>query len=428
MSSTLAVEKGLPPGLWLPTAHESTEQYRSEVFNHSNHPYEDIIDYGAFAVALIVLDSPRTERVSYMPSQKDIDKLFGAGYGISRPRLGSEYGGVARLQQALGWYPKGYRPPKEELITRLKWMASYALDPETDLDRSTVDEVLRWGAQRDLLPSSPVSYKILGDTIGNVRKIFAIEKPNSPKQYTFSDVYRFGALVLKDNATPPTDIELDRHYGDYFHAKPDQAIRAFFGTTTKFWLEFGLLTKVPQLDQELVRNFGIRYAIENDGQAPNKPIVEKMSELRTFPSALAIARNFGGIINYQQVVQEGYQEYLKLHGELVEQGVTEEVVRLVCRKYEAGEAFSGHLKDHASTMAKVSMPTSGARYVRRLITSGLDLEDQDIYDMQLEDLLHAFRRTGIKRDATHFALELVPRINVDEVLNRAPFYNDLKAA
>jgi hypothetical protein len=61
MSSILAVHEGLPPGLWVPTSDESTDQYLIENFNHANHDYEDIVDLGAFIVALHSLQ--RTKRV-----------------------------------------------------------------------------------------------------------------------------------------------------------------------------------------------------------------------------------------------------------------------------------------------------------------------------------------------------------------------------
>lgn len=83
MNSILATEKGLPPGLWLPRAEEPTEKYLRENFSRSDLTDEDVLDYGMFVVALIVLDKNCSGRISTAPSTDDFNDLSGQGYGIS---------------------------------------------------------------------------------------------------------------------------------------------------------------------------------------------------------------------------------------------------------------------------------------------------------------------------------------------------------
>ena len=101
MNSILAVERGLPPGLWLPLAEETTEQYLRENFDHQGHEYADIVDYGAFIVAMTLLGSRESGRTCMMPNTYDMNELYDAEHIPALQRL-SGIGNVVRYKALQG--------------------------------------------------------------------------------------------------------------------------------------------------------------------------------------------------------------------------------------------------------------------------------------------------------------------------------------
>lgn len=420
MNSILAVEKGLPPGLWVPLPDGPTDRYRTENYRRNDLPYEDIVDLGAFAVARIMRAAPETGRVSFMPRKQDVDEMFHDGFGLSSRRLQRFYGGIRRLDYALGFYPDGVTPSREDLFKRLRWMATYALDLEQDLHGSKdIRQVIKWGTDRDLLPGVAVIYSSLGDAATiDIQRIFAIEKPNSRQQLTYLDVYRFGAQVLKDNqGVPLSQIELDERYKGYFLAKPYNVVRSFFSSMNKFWMEFGLVTDTKGMGKKELGDIGIRHAIQTGVSEFTDKIVANLSAQNKFPSEAPLRRFFKGIPGYRKYVTDKYGTYLALRDELVTQKVLPEVVQLACQKFEATDEFKGWLKQHTSVLQALSQDLPSARYALRIMERGFDLLDEAIFEMQFIDLKNRLKTLGIKEEAdVRFVFTVIPRFDPDEAL------------
>ena len=178
MNSILEVGKGLPPGLWLPRAEEPTEIYSRTTFNHKNHDFADLLDYGAFVTALAMFDAERSGRICLMPNLKDFDSLFEAGYGLSEKNVKLN-GGIKKIQLALGFYPEGYTPVKEQLITRFKWLYEYALplaEGDEAVKHMSMEDIINWGSARRLTPSTKICYPALNGDTSNLRMLLGIDK------------------------------------------------------------------------------------------------------------------------------------------------------------------------------------------------------------------------------------------------------------
>ena len=219
MRSVLDVDVGLPPGLWLPTADEPVDRFRSEVFNHSNHPYEDIVDFGVFATAMTAL-AANDKRPSFMPSQMILLELYTAGYGVQPKRVQRVYGGESRLQRALGFYPNRSKPGKEEIFERCRWMAEFVLPKviEPNPALKTVHGILSWGTKRNLLPSTDVVRSAVNGDTTEIRRIFGIEKPDTLVLVTKRDLFKFGAKIIDENGGPLGQGPEPHHVPDEFVA------------------------------------------------------------------------------------------------------------------------------------------------------------------------------------------------------------------
>lgn len=419
MNSILAVEKGLPPGLWLPTADEPTDKYRSENFRRNDLPYEDIVEYGSFVVAMALRSAPQTGRINFIPKGTDITEMYQAGYGFPIDRL-EPRGGMSRLQHALGFYPRRFIPTREELLARLRWMATYSLDVEEDLNGSrNVRSIMLWGSARNLLPGIKVMQKVLGkDTTPEIQRIFAIEKPNSREQLSYLDVYRFGAKVLSENdGKPLRQQELDAKYKDYFLAAPYSVLVAFFGASNKFWLEFGHLTHARGFSPNELINIGVRYAIETGQPSFSHGDIVKLSADNKLPSTYPMGHYFDGVVGYRDRVNEHYDKYVSLRDELVAQGISPEAVKTACREFEANEEFAGWLRENADVLQKLSRDLPAAKYALRLMSSGFSLLDEEIFMMQYVDLRRGLQSLGItSEEKLRFVFRIIPRINADEAL------------
>jgi hypothetical protein len=412
------MEQGLPPGLWLPTATESTEQYRRDVFNHSSHTYEEIVDYGAFMVALAVMGVSEHPRTSYMPTRADMIAMNEAGYGVTPKILSSHYGGLTRLQQSLGFFPRRYHPPLEELTARLKWMAGYALDLEADFDEPTksVKDVIWWGATRDLLPSREIVYDVLGRDTCAIQKVFAIEKPNARKQVSYLDLYRFGAKVIAKNDGPIMQEELDERYGQDFIEKPHFIIHALWGSAGKFWLEFGYVPNSRAFNRNQLVNLGIQLAIKTGGAPLTVKTISQLSKSQKFPSMQPIIRLFGGPGSFNQEVAQGYEAFLNTRRKLGDQGVSCEMANLACANFDPTAEFEAGLLAHIPELAVLSAQSEEAKYVRRIIGRGFDLESETFYNWQVADVNTMLKKLGLVTDAQkRFVSGLIPRFKAQNL-------------
>lgn len=410
MNELLLVEKGLPPGLWLPLSEESTEQYKKESFNRPDHPYENIVDFGSFVVALAMFDE---ERICYMPNQLDLRALSKVGYGVSEANLRKNYGGLIRLQQSLGFYPPGTYPEKDALIERLKWMRSYqAYIPRIDGQHRMLktNDVIVWGSSRRLLPSLKAIKNALGGTT-ELQKIFSIEKPHAREQLTPLDLYKFGARVIRDNSGPISQVKLDKKYSTYFLGSPSRTVRAFFNTLNEFWQEFGYICDASGMTHQDLVDVGVRLAITSgEPQIPKKRITE-LSAKKVFPSYYPIRRRFGNLSNYQKEIDEGYKKYQALNQALLSLGVAQSIINLACRKFASDNEFGEWLTGHSAELVKLSVDTVNGEYARKIIERGLDLGNDELLMLQQSDFELTLYRLGIKSKLEkQFALSLVPRL------------------
>lgn len=424
----LAVEKGLPPGLWLPTAEESTDKYLAINFNHGDHDPEDLIDLGAFAVALLVLDAPSHPRKSLMPGWAEFEALHSAGYGLSHYHLQVTYeNAVLKIQEGLGFYANNTKDPtEEELKKRLKWMGRYALDIQEEFpDRQPkVRQILEWGRDRNLLPPLHRTRQILGKKHTQVvREIFPIEIPRFREQVTYKDAYRLGSQILFDKGRPATVSELNDEYNDTCVGKPSNMLHNLFGPLGKFWWEgFDIISDSKWMKWQDLVNAGVRLAIKTRDPVITVNRMETLSAQRKFPHPKKIRQSTEAhsVIPFQQEIEVAYEEYLGLRRELKELGVSREVCELACQRYDTRLEFSNWLRDHMDVLATLSNDSKQATYVRQLIARGFNLLEDDIYAMQVTDFKSAIRNLKLKqKDELRFVLNLIPRLDTDEFLAAA---------
>jgi len=419
--------RSLPPGLILPDKGQSTEQYLKENFRRPDRPYEDILGYGAFMVALIVWDAIESGsgRVSYMPTYEDVDNCNKAGYGMNREYLRVNYSdpaqrrnylGHTRLNVAMGFCPDEFVPTRPWLLARFRWMAEHALDPTTDLERQNITAILDWGRARRLISHHAIVRSVLGGTTTEVGRIFGVEKLDAKKQLTYRDVYRFGARVIRENDGPVTAQTLNRQYADVFDETPVAIIRAFFGPSLlTFWLEFDYVSASAVSRQQLT-TLGVRRAIATGEPELTSDQANHLSRQRRFFSAEPIYHHFKTIEAFNHAVAQEYVVYEQLRNELVTAGVSDELVRLSCRKFEATSAFLGKLKINRQALVLLSTQSTDARLVLSHIREGFDLEDDQNFKIQHRRLASAMRHLGLTYAERTFVYERIPYINVDEML------------
>jgi hypothetical protein len=419
----LATYESLPPGLWPPRAEEPTDQFLKENFNHDDHTDAELITYGAFVVGLALLGPPRE---SMMPKREDFADMYEAGYGLSVNRLTTTYGGTRRLQRLMGFSVKGDVPEQPELIDRLRWMARYSLQPfrGENFPPKSAEAVMHWGQSKDLLPSTPVIEDVLG---GRARthalfvRLFSIEKPRVRELYTFLDVYKFGATVIRENDGPLTRSEMNEKYHDYFRLNPYSVILSFFGSLHAFWLEFDHVADASGLTPQDVIHLGIRRAIADDDPCFTRKRVAELSRAKRFPNKPV--QNLGGVMAYTELVEPGYQAYQKVRDRLVGCGVNESLVKSICqRKFEPTPEFEAWLCARIGLLRTLSLSTSYAQFLRELVQDGFDLDREAAYKLQQIGLPTALENLGIEGSQKRQLYELIPRIDPNEALASEGIY------
>lgn len=414
MSQLAGLDKiHLPPGLWLPLAEESTEQYKDEVFDRADHEYERIVDFGMFAVALACFDDERRDHGSLMPTERDIRGLKQAGYGVSRYHIDRDYGGYARLQAALGYYPRDYKPTREDLIGRLKWIADEVIPSATHFEgsRNQVEDLLQWGKRRRLLPSRQIVHEVLDGDKELLRDIFLLPNMPTADGYSKADVYRMAAKVLKEHGGPVTQKEFNELAPSSRSSKPYQAVFHTFGSMRNLWKEFGYITDSATMTAQDLVGCGVRFSIQNDGAKLTKPIIESLSKAKRFPSTFMIAKEFGGSIRqYREEVGELYKLFEAAKKQLISYGVSQEMIKLIAWQYKVGVDFENYLLDHREILKTLSEDSKSAKYITGLIQSGFDLEFDYIAKMQHTDFCKHLDILGINdRENRNFVLGLIPR-------------------
>jgi hypothetical protein len=421
MNSLFETERGLPPGLWLPTAEESTDQYLRENFLDRPHDYGDIVDYGAFMVALIVLDAENSKRVSMMPTKRDVYALRKEGYGMTARSL-DESGGLSRLQVELNFMPRGYDPPADKLLERYAWIADYALSRYDESERPgpNLREVIQWSSNRNLTPGIRQSVRILGADTAEVRRMFRIDRIERSKRlekYTYHDIYRFGGKVIRENGGPLLHPELNERYANEFITTPHRMITRFFDSYADFWLEFNYVPNVRGLSKQAVRSLGVQWAIAHETPNLGLSTVEELSLQKRFASSYHIKTEFGGLPAFRELIAQDYKQYLALRDEFATRGVLLEVFKTASRRFSATPEFEGWLRNHEDTLKTLSDGSEQATYVLKLMYGGLNLDDDVLYGMQREDLDKCLKRLGIvSDDGRRFIFDIIPRINSDEAL------------
>lgn len=427
MNSILAVEKGLPPGLWLPTADESTEKYLSENFYRPNIEYEELVEYGKFVISLIFLEQANTERISLMPRLADLDAMYEAGYGIPTHSFSNHYGGTKRLQHALGFHYNGYRPSETELLERFKWMADYAYPQEllTGENKVTkIHDIIKWGTARNLVPTEHVVRSILGGSNAKVMHIFNRHQHDADRDVDYMSVYRFGAQVLKEHGRKLSSEELDKLYPDVFPYPPSIVIKAKFKDRVRdFWQEFGFVPSIRKTSPDQPLIIGVRWAIANgfkniEDVTMKAEDIREMSRNGRFISLGPIYNKFGNSENYFKEVQLLYKSYLQQQEEFADQGVAPHIFRVACRNYLPTPEFEINLNKHISTLRKLSDNSEKSKYIVGIMTDGFNLLDEEIYRLQFKDVKKYLRDLGITdKEEICFVFDIIPHINTKEALS-----------
>ncbi len=412
MRSVLDVDVGLPPGLWLPTADEPVDRFRSEVFNHSNHPYEDIVDFGVFATAMTAL-AANDKRPSFMPSQMILLELYTAGYGVQPKRVQRVYGGESRLQRALGFYPNRSKPGKEEIFERCRWMAEFVLPKviEPNPALKTVHGILSWGTKRNLLPSTDVVRSAVNGDTTEIRRIFGIEKPDTLVRVTKRDLFKFGAKIIDENGGPLGQDAIDQEYPYEFLRAPYHTIIVHFGTLNAFWEHFGYFSDARTMGANKLLEVGVRLAIENEGFNFSRDDINRLSKQKRFPSSFPLIRLFGSYVAYREAVRQEYEIFLIMAKELSAAGVCDEVIKIVGASYSTDETYAQITNKNILALSKISASKPAAKLVRNILRKGFDLRDDELWEMQTEDFRTSLTALGIKSpDEISYIFGLVPRV------------------
>lgn len=415
----LAVYRSLPPGLELPSPDDPTDHFLKEKFNHDNHEYAAIEQFGAFVVARAVWSAHKTHRVSFMPTQVDFKTAFADGYGLNLKRLQDPYGGLFKLRRAQGFYPKDYEPSADELKERFRWMAESALRPNIDYEPPdmSIREVMEWGRARHLLPARKIIYRILGNT-DEIRHLFALEKPLYQREHNFFDVYQFAAQVLRDHGRPLTQEEMDESHSDRFTGSPSELIRSFFGGTNRLWLEFDLAPSSHGLSQQEIINLGVQDAIRTNNPHFTAERVRQLSRQKRLPQAVILEKM--GITVYRQKVEEGYNRYQQTLERFEDQGVSRDAMQVVCQKFEATPEYEEWLQHHLSVLQRLSNVGARATFLRERIQHGLELDSRAVYTWRLSEIHKVLNAWKLDDNQKRFVFDLIPRINTDEAMDAGP--------
>lgn len=409
----------LPPGLMVPGPDVSTEQFRLEVFNHSHHTPEEMIEFGAFVTALNVWVAPETGRISMMPTQQDIRALAEAGYGMKKSRMHKNYGGEGRLQAALGFFVDGQVPDETELVNRLKWMASeiFPYDSMPDGGVLNIKEILRWGYLRNLLPSREIIYRVLGGNTSTVQKIFGIEKPDAKRYTTVRDTFKIGVRILDECGGPITQAELNERYAHLFFGLPYSTIRAHHGSLNNFWAAFGFYPNARGISSDELIGLGVKYAFQNGGNLIKRDEVSRLSAQYKFPSAAPIIERFRTHGEYLAHVRKEYLRFRHVRGAMRTASVSGEVIDMVTAVYRPGVQFESGVREHLDVLSVISNKTYEARYVRSLIRNGFSLTNDEDYLLQLDDFKAYLIFLGINdREDWAYLLSLMPHTDVAETM------------
>ncbi len=412
------VDKGLPPGLWLPTAEEPTDKFLIETFNRSDHPYEEVVELGMFAVALASFDEKRLAEGTLMPSRMDIVDLYNEGFGINANRLHQRYGGFARLQQALGYYPRGYKPERAELIERLTWFGLHYLPSDDSFNgsRGNAEEVLEWGARRRLLPSLAITNDVLKDN-SLLKKSLGLEKPNCKEMYTVMDAYRLAARIIRECGGPITQLQLNERYGKEFEVLPNQIVQTHCGSLGALWLEFGYVADTKTLSADDLIDIGVRHAIRVGNPRISIGEIDELSAAKMFPSRMPIrSKFFGSTSLYRQKVENRYQNYLAMQRKLQTLGVSTTVCKIASQRYKSGPEFKANLVNNVEALVQLSAQNDSARYAHSIISRGFDIENQEAMEIQLKDFKKALKSLGIEKQSEYrFIFGLIPHVSFDHV-------------
>jgi hypothetical protein len=420
MNSILAVERGLPPGLWLPRADESTEQYLHKNFDHPDLTHEDLVDYGSFIVSLISIEQENTGRVSLMPRRRDVVDMYQTGYGVSINKIDRYHGGARHLQRALGFYPINYEPQKEEMLERFQWMAEYAYPYEPSPNYGgdpTIYDIIEWGSVRHLTPSTQVVYKLMEGDTTEIREMFGLKIKKAADQADHASLYHFGARVLQEHGRMLKRDELNALYSHEFPHKPSHMIKAKFGAYRNFWTEFDFVPDTHGMKPDQFLSIGLRRAIACGRATMTAGELEQHSSEGRFISRLPIYKHFGSKQAYFNEVELLYEDYLRQQAEFADHGVAPDVFQAACRMYEPTPEFKQWLQDHKDTLVKLSDDSLEARYVTGIMKGGLDILNKETYEWQINDIQKYLHRLGIKdRGEHHFVFDVIPRVCADEVV------------
>lgn len=410
----------LPPGLYFPTADEDVGKYKSD--NFSGGELEDwrVLDYGSFVVALAAFGVADGNRVSLMPTKTDLQELRTLGYGPSVTRITREYGGIKKLQADLGFYPYQFQPGKEELLARYSWLASDVIDLEKDINGTpTVKKIIEWCSIRDLAPQSAIVYDTLDRNVDEVRTIFGIQEKDLCSKISYGHMYKLGTQALQDNGGIPKIEELKKNYGHEVPIRLQTVMEHHFGGYNKFWLEFGKIFDTSGLSPEEIINFSTRMAIRTGERAFERSTVVAYAANQELPTIASIDHRVGGLIAFREGVAKNLERYDAIVDELAESGISSSVVRAFCAKFEPTDDFMNWLDSGKPVLAKLSARNGAAvEYLLKLISSGFDLINDDIFDHQLHDFAKLIKRFGFKSSGLRFMLQATPRVNAEELMQR----------
>lgn len=414
MSSIVVPGPNLPPGLLLPLPEEDTERFLTRNFVRPDLTEEEIIDYGIFVVALAAYAAEETGRVSLMPTSKDFAELHDAGYGLG-VRTMSRYG-FRWLQESLGFFPDGVDAPVDAIEARLKWIVHHAY-PEQHGDDAVADlvfeDLLFWGAARDLLPGRNSTRRSLNGNTVEIRRELGLERRLMPGSVTKMDLWKFGQEILHDYGEPLGGAALNRAGEKMFPSEPYEVIRWCFGSLTNFWLEYGKVHNAKGLSADELVDLGVQWNIRHGETIFTPSVLTKLSAEKRFVSKMPIVNQFHTIPNYRDKVAERLESYYELREELVEAGVSEPVIRAMCLRFRDSAAFKEQLREHTDLLIRLS--AEEAEYVLQIIEKGFNLIDPDIFDYQRRDFKSALRKVGIsKRSEWRWILEYVPQFEVAE--------------
>lgn len=404
------VEQCVPPGLGLPLESEDVNQFRSDNYVTSDLPYWRVLDYGAFTVALAAFGVASGARHSLMPTKRDWTDLRNDGWGPSLTAIAEDHGGLKRLQGDLGFYPYGYVPSREELLERYRWVAEEVLIPDDTQERPTIKEIIRWTSWHDLAPQSAITYAVLDNDANPIRRIFGIRPKNGRKDLNRLDIYRFGAEVIDENGGIISHNELNKRY-KIRGLKPINVTEVEFGGHNRFWLEFDRIKDTSGLTAPEIINLGIRLAIRTGDRELSREAMRIYAKEQLLPSISSMYHQVGGAVKFREAVQKGITVYDELVTDLEEIGIPEQVTQAFCARFEPTQTFRNTIMEVVPLLRKIPLDSEQGQYVIGLVSSGFDLLNEDIFELQLNDFENFLRRWGFSRKEIVTVASFVPRFD-----------------